>query len=684
MRGFIGFWAVVGMTSLWAAASPSTQNEARASQAVGARVPAFPGAEGAGMFATGGRGGTVVRVTNLNAHGPGSLAEAVSGPDRIVVFDVSGIIDLAREGKGGRIEVAYPNITIAGQTAPGEGICLRGGALQISAPNVIVRHVRSRRGYISEGEMGDAIAVKPKARGEATSATGQSPEEFEKIRIKKIERGRQVSVFTDIDDILIDHCSASWATDENLTMTHAGRSTVSYSIAAEGLDYANPQQTPPNHSEGGLWGSAAPDGRSSMHHMLFAHNRLRNPRTTAGADIPPVLTLYNSVVYNWSEYATHTGSQRVFLQWLANMYVPGPDTPAATRSIGFQFHGDPGARVFARGNVLEGSPAATADNRLAVGHNNKFKNMPAAEKAAMVVDQPFAELPPGLQTAGQALATVLDEAGATLPARDSVDARIVASVRHRTGRVIEKETDLPEADRWPDYRSLPPPPDFDGDGLPDFWETQFGLDPRNPADAASLGARGYANIEHYFNNTDPRALPGTSLRAPKPCACPTILAKHVGTRTGAAAFLPPKYVRSTGLGRLESRPSGQPRPWRDAIRDGKSVGQAQPKPVVMIAATLSRANAGAQRQGEWRVTRIGDVTAPLVVKYQIGGDAAPDRDFVPLTGSVTIPAGARSAPISLTPLGSASDNHVVILTLATGADGFHAGCPAQSLVVIRR
>jgi pectate lyase len=126
------------------------------------------------MFATGGRGGTVVRVTNVKPDGPGSLAEAVSAPDRIVVFDVSGIIDLARDGKGGKIAVEHPNITIAGQTAPGEGICLRGGALQISASNVIVRHLCARRGSVSEGDMGDSLSVKPKPSGEKLSVTGRT------------------------------------------------------------------------------------------------------------------------------------------------------------------------------------------------------------------------------------------------------------------------------------------------------------------------------------------------------------------------------------------------------------------------------------------------------------------------------------------------------------------------------
>jgi hypothetical protein len=123
------------------------------------------------------------------------------------------------------------------------------------------------------------------------------------------------------------------------------------------------------------------------------------------------------------------------------------------------------------------------------------------------VGEPFAELPERLETAEQSFASVLAEAGATLPARDSVDLRIVESVRARTGRVIGKETELSERDRWPDYRSLAAPTDTDRDGIPDFWETQFGLDPQNPADGIVLGADGYANVEHYFNNSDPRPNP---------------------------------------------------------------------------------------------------------------------------------------------------------------------------------
>lgn len=473
------------------------------------KVPAFPGAQGAGMYATGGRGGEVVVVTNLNPSGPGSFADAVSKPGRIVVFAVSGIIDLTRvgkEGKGkpGKLEIAEPGITVAGQTAPGEGICLKGGVLQIHASNVIVRHVRSRRGWNYEGDTGDAIEFKAPSLGEADKAAGQTDEAFQKRIEKKEGRGKVVHEFGGMTDVIVDHCSASWATDENLTCTHVDRATLSWSIAAEGLDYTNPRQTPPNHSEGGLWGSGAPDGRATMHHMLYAHNRLRNPRLTGGNDVPAVLTMYNCVVYNWSEYATHTGSERVFFNWLNNTYKPGPDTAPEIAAHGFEFHGDPGARVFAQGNHLAASPEASADNKLAVFHNQKFKKVPAADKEAMKVDAPFGGPLPPMQSAQESCAAVLEEAGATLPARDAVDLRIARAVRDGKGRIIEKETSLPEAQRWPNYRSLPTPADADKDGLPDVWEAQFGLDAKDPGDAMRLAAGGYANIEHYINSTSPR------------------------------------------------------------------------------------------------------------------------------------------------------------------------------------
>ena len=583
--------------------------------AFGAPAPAFPGCEGAGKFTTGGRGGSVFVVTSLRADGPGSLAEAVSKPHRIITFAVSGIIDLtagkAAKAKGGKLVLEQPGITILGQTAPGEGICLKGGSLTVSASNVIVRHLRSRRGFVRDTDTGDAIEFKPVSIGVKEAPAGKTQASFDKVAQKKAGRGKQINAFAAMESIVLDHCSASWATDENMTVTHADQTTVSYCIAAEGLDYTNEKQTPPNHAEGSLWGSSAPDGRATMHHTLYAHNRLRNPRTVGGAEVPPVLTLYNCAVYDWSEYPTHTGSERIHLQWLNNYYKPGPSTPPAIGNIAFEFHGDPGARVFARGNVIEGHSEATRDNALAIGWHPKLDKLTDADRQAMLVREPFAEVPATMQAARDAFATILAEAGATLPARDSVDLRLLTQARDGAGKIIGKETDLPEAQRWPDYRALPALADGDGDGLPDFWEKQHGLNPADAADSAHLGAGGYAHIEHYANNSDP---------------------------------------------------------------EGKEA------PIVFISATIARATP--QQQGEWRIHRTGDLDEALVVGYKIGGDATAS-DFAPLSGTVTLPAGSRSAPIALDPLTGAQDDRTVVLTLEA-ARSFHLGCPSQSLIVIRR
>jgi len=435
-------------------------------------IPAFPGAEGAGAQASGGRAGSVYRVTNLNSSGPGSLADAVSQPNRIIVFTVSGTIDLAAGGKRKRsIEIAQPNITIAGQTAPGEGICIKGGSLHITAGNVIVRYLRVRRGFNVIGEMGDAINIKG-----------------------------------DFTDVIVDHVSTSWATDETLTLTNANRVTAQYSIAAEGLDYFNPNQSPNRHSEGSLFGSQAPGGLMSIHHTLYAHNRLRNARTTGGGDPPPNLDFRNNVIYDWKEYATHTGSQPVHLNLVNNYYREGPSTgieDASSRGVIFTFMKDEPYRLFASGNTLDGYPQLTRDNWQAIRisrpdrpHQYDLKSMRS--------DQPFPTPPVSTQTAEDAYEAVLGGAGATLPARDATDLRIVSDVRKRTGAVINFETDIAEAGRWQMYRSLAPPLDSDGDGIPDYWEDQFGLDKHSDSDALHKDARGYLNIEDYFNNVDPR------------------------------------------------------------------------------------------------------------------------------------------------------------------------------------
>lgn len=429
------------------------------------RVPAFPGAEGAGAWATGGRYGEVYRVTNLNASGPGSLADAVSRPNRFVVFAVSGVIQL----NGRSIGVKHPNITIAGQTAPGEGICLAGGALHVTAGNVIVRYIRSRRGHVQRGNMGDAMTAK----------------------------GR-------FEDVIFDHVSASWATDENLPLTNANRVTGQWFLNAEALDYFNINQSPNRHAFGSLFGSQTEDGRMTIHHSIYAHNRLRNARTTGGdhGGTPPTLQFLNNIVYDAKELTSHTGSQPIHGNWIGNYVKDGPSTGIEghdVKGVLFTIENSADNRLYLAGNHIESYPDRTRDNWLAV----RYKRVAASP--AFRAGQPFPAPEVAVQPALEAYDAVLEDAGATLPARDPIDTRIVNDIRSGTGAVLNFETDLTENARRLVYHALEAPADADADGMPDFWERQYGLDPANPGDAmADPDGDGYVNIEEYANNTQPR------------------------------------------------------------------------------------------------------------------------------------------------------------------------------------
>ena len=622
-------------------------------------IPAFPGAEGAGATATGGRGGTVVHVTNLKPDGPGSLADAVSQPNRIVVFDVSGAIDLLQEkgskdakteqaespesqkdaadrlakkeeeyrktisdpktlekklqrradeaknaaehpelspqATGRTLSISQPNITIAGQTAPGEGIAIIHGSLAVKASNVIVRHFRVRRGAIAPGNMGDGITVK----GEDEEAP--------------------------LRDVILDHVSTCWTTDENITMTSKiANGTVQYAIAAEGLDYYNPPQTPPKHSEGSLFGSGLPDGVVDFHHMIYAHNRLRNPRFTGGGETP-IIDLRNSVIYNGKETMTQTGSGGARGNLINNYYKYGIDAFEPLRGGIMTFCNKTETfHLYVAGNYVDGYPNVTADNWLGMRFD-KENRREQQDKPVEQAKEAFPMPPMTTQTAQEAYETCLAESGATLPSRDWIDHRIVADVRFGTGRIIDKETDLPEKFRWCAYESLPAPEDADQDGMPDFWEEQFGLDRVKDDSAADADGDGNTNVEEYLNNTDPK-----------------------GGDT----------------------------------------------PVVYIHATISRADGYDLIPGELTVERVGKADAELAVKYSAGGAAKPKDDYEPLAGEVRIPAGQKSAKILIVPTlqpmkvetemraTAAKGDRPVAVTLESGA-GYHLGCPRAALVTIK-
>lgn len=412
-----------------------------------APLPAFPGAEGAGATTPGGRGGRVLFVTTLADSGPGSLREActVSGP-RIVVFRVAGTIALRRP-----LIVTEPFLTIAGQSAPGEGICLRDSSFAIATHDVVVRHLRSRLGDESSQEA-DCIDLLHGAR-----------------------------------NCILDHCSATWSIDECLSTSGIDADcTIQWCLIGESLNRSKHAKGP--HGYGSL---ARANGPMSWHHNLWIHNDARNPRLgdNYGRDgKSPTFDVRNNVIYDFGGTASGLTQGKFAVNYVGNYLRPGPSS-RATKPITI---GSPSELVFyLRDNVVDGDAALTADNSqffTAVEINGV--------RQVRVVDTPFAMPPVTTVPAAEALDLVLATVGASRPVRDAVDARLVQHVRTRTGKIINSQR---EVGGWPELKGGPLPADADDDGLPDAWEKAHGLDPRNPADANRVLPSGYTAIEEYLN-----------------------------------------------------------------------------------------------------------------------------------------------------------------------------------------
>jgi hypothetical protein len=400
-----------------------------------AGTPAFPGAEGFGAETPGGRGGRVILVTNLNDAGSGSFRAACEarGP-RIVVFRVGGIIDLKTN-----VKVVNPDITIAAQTAPGDGICLRDHQIIIDTHDVILRYLRSRPGDIS-GEEVDAISIAGSSR-----------------------------------NVIADHCSATWSVDECLSPS-GGISdvTVQWCLIAEGLDHSLHKKGP--HGYGSL---VRASGGLSLHHNLWAHNPGRNPRLGDNYGRPPFPTfdVRNNVIYDYGGPSV-TGD-RLEANYVNNYIQPGPSTkrretigPTPTAVLKFYLDGNDLA------GKITGDLFARMDN-------------------VAIVAKPFDAPKVRTVSAAEAYPMVLADVGATVPLRDAVDARIIADVRNGTGHFVDSQK---QVGGWPEYKSAPAPADSDGDGIPDEWERAHGLNPKDPNDAAKLLPSGYTALEEYVNS----------------------------------------------------------------------------------------------------------------------------------------------------------------------------------------
>ncbi|MDT8302262.1 MAG: hypothetical protein RQ760_12320 [Sedimentisphaerales bacterium] len=435
-------------------------------------IPSFPDAEGAGAFTPGGRGGKVLEVTNLNDDGPGSLREAIEakGP-RIVIFRISGIITLEK-----LLTISNPYITIAGQTAPGDGICIRGQTTEINTHNVILRYLRFRRGNIKDRN--DALGGYP------------------------------------VGNIIVDHCSASWGLDENLSLYRYMKKmpggpdkkmpvenlTIQWCISSEALDLNN-------HAFGATWGGK----NCSFHHNLFACNTGRNPSIGWGDHFD----FRNNVLFNWRHRTVDGGDASSMVNIVANYYKPGPAVNEGAvryricrpQHLDMYSEAQRDGKWYVADNFVLGYPRVTADNW---DGGVQFDDAPTQAEIKTLIKKvrataPAPALPITQQSAEEAYKLVLARAGATLPKRDLVDERIIDIVHTGKPTFQDGIVDIPsDVGGWPQYNSSPAPADSDHDGMPDRWEKKFSLKWNDPFDGAKdSDGDGYTNVEEWLNGTDP-------------------------------------------------------------------------------------------------------------------------------------------------------------------------------------
>jgi pectate lyase len=420
-------------------------------------VVAFPGAEGFGAVSVGGRGGRVIEVTNLDDSGPGSLRAAIeaTGP-RTVVFRVGGTIELSTG-----LDIENPYITIAGQTAPGDGIQIRNHpgntdpAVKVETHEVVIRYLRLRPG--------------PSLR-----------------RTSSLD---PLTITRDASNVIVDHCSLSWGTDEGFQTWYSVHDiTVQWSIISEALHCSTHEEG--CHSTGMLIGDQS--NRISIHHNLLAHNDFRNPRVRGGD-----MDLVNNVIYNAGAVAAKLDDKKnqagMRCNFVGNYFKWGPDT-SASHEVKLRSEGV-GTSCFVAGNIGPHRP------------DNSFpeENIVDPDDRELITDARFPFPPVTTTSASGAYDQVLAGAGASLPRRDAVDRRIVEEVRTGTGRIIDHPRDV---GGWPELRSGTAPVDRDHDGMADSWEKLHGLDSTDPSDRNGDGdSDGYTNLEEYLESLLGRSPP---------------------------------------------------------------------------------------------------------------------------------------------------------------------------------
>lgn len=460
------------------------------------KTPAFPGAEGFGRYVSGGRGGNVYHVTSLADDGTeGTLRWALGKSGvKTIVFDVSGTIHLQSS-----LDIAIGNVTIAGQTAPGDGICVADYPVAIKANNVIVRYMRFRLGnknvLLNGADGWDAFGG------------------------------------MDQENIIVDHCSVSWSIDECLSVLGNKNTTVQWCLVAQSL--VNSGHSKGAHGYGGNWGGSG----ASFHHNLIAHHGSRTPRLgpRPTTQLDERMDMRNNVIYNFGGNGCY-GGEGMTVNIVNNYYKPGPGT--STDKKGYRIAGI-GIRTqsyvdtypayapalhlwgkyFVTGNYNTKYSSVNNDNWTygiinqidASGCDGTFT---AETKDSIKLAEPMDFVATTTHSADDAYDRVLDYAGASL-SRDSFDELMVSDARNGaasyTGKGLSKgfvnsQDDNRPADAaddwsaWPTLNSTAAPIDTDGDGMPDEWEKSNGLDHSDPSDGKTIGTDGYSNLENYLNS----------------------------------------------------------------------------------------------------------------------------------------------------------------------------------------
>ena len=442
-----------------------------------AGIPAFPGAEGGGKYVTGGREGVVIHVTTLEdardevtkQPAIGTLRKALQmDGTRTVVFDVAGTIHLTSQ-----LEITGGNLTVAGQTAPGDGICIAGYPVVVKASNVILRFLRFRMGDQNKVE-GDALTI------------------------------------CEHKNIIVDHCSFSWSTDECVSVYGNENFTLQYCFITESLKAS--VHAKGAHGDGGIWGGK----NASFHHNLLAHHQSRNPRFDhdyVNTKCAGPIDFVNNVVYNWESNSAYGGEGSTkggggrHINFVNNYYKPGPSTKSnvKTRLVdpwtscsncveGSKVLEKGGSvvppKIYLVGNTMYGSSEVTADN---------WKGS-SKSKSIAGVDTRWTDGLTALsqeQSAESAYETVLTKAGCSLH-RDALDSRIVNDVRNASGKLINSPD---EAGGYPTLNPGTAPADTDLDGMPDAWEDGNGLNKSASSDAKLYTLdKNYTNLEVYLNS----------------------------------------------------------------------------------------------------------------------------------------------------------------------------------------